>query len=156
MKRPFIRPQKDLADRACAPGARKAAARAPGWAVPASAAHAPDHSDQSDALRIRSRYSGALRKYHAQTRWNCGPRTPGRASSWLKRSASGIACLVRPYLQYAIRTATTRLGRTTCLKLRLTDGPASDAGWTLGDMLDSLLNHVHSTVGRIEFASRAT
>ena len=38
----------------------------------------------------------------------------------------------------------------------LTDGPASDAGWTLGEMLDSLFNHVHSTVGRIEFASRAT
>ena len=38
----------------------------------------------------------------------------------------------------------------------LTDGPASDAGWTLGEMLDSLLNRVHWTVGRIEFASRAT
>jgi hypothetical protein len=38
----------------------------------------------------------------------------------------------------------------------LTDGPASDAGWTLGEMLDSLFNHVQWTVKRIELASRAT
>jgi hypothetical protein len=37
----------------------------------------------------------------------------------------------------------------------LTDGPASDAGWPIGEMLDSLLNHVQWTVARIESASRA-
>ena len=50
-------------------------------AIPASAVHAPGHSDHSHTLRIRSRYSGALRKYHAQIRSNCRPRTSGRGSS---------------------------------------------------------------------------
>jgi hypothetical protein len=42
------------------------------------------------------------------------------------------------------------------LGVTLTDGPASDAGWMLGEMLDSLFNHVQWMVTRIEFASAAT
>ena len=38
----------------------------------------------------------------------------------------------------------------------LADGPASDAGWMLAEMLDSLFIQVQSTVTRIEFASAAT
>jgi hypothetical protein len=59
--------------------------------VPSSARNAARRVVAEAATRAgapRSRYSGALRKQQAQIRSNCRTRTPGRGSSWLRRSAN--------------------------------------------------------------------